>query len=183
MIKDEEIIYNIKLGEREALELLFFSVEKRMTKILNKYEYFFKTYNYDRDDVRQLLRNTIMNSIDSYCVSKGKFFQFCVFAFQSEIARIARSNYIDFENQKICALGDSEIENFSSPTESSVTEVTYLHSTLDEIKDMGEIEYDIIILLVKGYSYEEISNKLNLNKKQVSNRIEKVRRYMKEKNK
>lgn len=28
MIKDEEIIYNIKLGEREALELLFLVLRK-----------------------------------------------------------------------------------------------------------------------------------------------------------
>ncbi len=182
MIKDEELIYNIKLGEREALELLFFSVEKRMQKILNKYNYFFKTYNYDKDDVRQLLRNSIMNAINSYCVSKGKFFQYCIFAFQSEVARVARENYLDFENQRLCQLVDSEIENFAAIGESQPPTLATLSTTLDDIKDIGEKEYDIIVLLVKGYSYEEIGDQLNIDKKQVSNRIEKVRRYMKSKN-
>jgi argininosuccinate lyase len=182
MIKDEELIYNLKMGEREALELLFFSVEKRMQKILNKYSYFFKTYNYDKEDVRQLLRNSTMNAINTYCVEKGKFFQYCIFAFQSEIARVARENYLDFENQKLCQLEDSEIENFPALGESQPTSLVTLSTTLDDIRDIGEKEYDIIVLLVKGYSYEEIGDQLNIDKKQVSNKIEKVRRYMKSKN-
>lgn len=183
MIKDEELIYNIKLGEREALELLFFSLEKRMQKILNKYSYFFKTYNYDKEDVRQLLRNSIVAAINTYCVDKGKFFQYCIFTFQSEVARVARENYLDFENQKICQLSDSEIENYPAVGQSTPPTLCYLNSTLDEIKGIGETEYEIIVLLVKGYSYEEIGTQLKMDKKQVSNKIEKVRRYMKVKNK
>jgi DNA-binding CsgD family transcriptional regulator len=176
-ISDEEIIYNIKLGREEALRLLLFLYEKKLIYEIKKYELVFNQIGYSYDDELRLIDSVVYNAIAYFAFNNATFLHYCKNVTKRTIIDIYRENLkssyanISFDSDYI----DLRLSDDST----QIVEQANFELLLKAIRQDSEENYQIVSLLLDGFSYQEIADKLHYDVKHLSYLIQKIRKKFK----
>lgn len=183
-ITDEELIYNIYLGNGEAKRLLYFRLEKKMRRIINNFEYSLKKNGFQKEDFGALIWESIGKALKKYNVKQGVFYSYCSIVLKMDIIDILRKKTFEQTNVRISSLqyDDNEVDYCETLADNSAPiEMKFdLNDAMERIKKLGEKYYSIMMLLYKGYSYKEIASILEINEKKLCNMIYYIRKKIKE---
>lgn len=182
-ITDEELIYNIYLGNREAKELLYFRYEKKMGKTMKQYEITLKKNGYLKEDIEGLIWEYVGKSLGKYESKKGAFFPYCQKIVKMDlIDKLRKRSYENYGIKVDNQIEDKDISYCETFADSSVNlERAYnLTEVIEMIKELGEKEYLIFELLYKGYSYKEIADIMKVSFKKVCNIVCSMRKKIKD---
>ena len=187
---DNELIYMIRCGSKEAFDLLSSRYEKIIRRFI--YEYFQDTYiyGYDLDDILEECLITFYDVLFCFNEEKGIFYTYVIQSIRFRIYDLIKSsfsrkntgfNYLTTE--LICYdLGGSSknLDAYSRNDEESHPIYQFiLQETTNVIfgknSNLLEIEKQILSLKVMGYSIIEISEKLDINRKKIEYIIKSAR--------
>lgn len=176
MMTDEELIYNYRMGNMEALSLLFYSYGKKVIPFYRKYENIFRLIGYDDDDMKGFVRSTVLQSIDKYTFGDRSFNTFYsnvadrqVITLYRQVKSHAAEKYID----ETISLSDVEVvEKISNSNTEDAVDVSLV---LEKVKQIGEKEYKILKYYLEGNKYNQIAKLMNMKTKSVSNYLQKIR--------
>lgn len=179
LVPDDELIEQIRFKNDLALDLL-----------LKKYELFVQSwislilkghiYN-DREDLLQIGMLAVYESIDNYDPRLGNFYNFA----KSIAVFEMRDAYLDeIEKPHYYSLNDNMVAYLADNYNPFIYENQRMHRieelmiTLKNSRLICDEFKEIFILYVKGYSYLEISQILNISLKRVDNAIQRVRKVL-----
>lgn len=169
LINDDELIYLIRQGKKEAEELLFSIYRTKLGQVLTSIEkYFYEKIDFDT--IKQLYLESIYDSILFYEYDKGLFYSFLV-----GMVRYAFVNYF----RKYSKIYQNEIPNDDKLNNESEVAISFIDSKfysnhfdsnyyLEIVRKESELEYQLIVMWMKGYSYDEIGKILKISKKRIS---------------
>ena len=157
---------------------------RMVESIISSYNSEFGDYKLNRDDLRQEAYIALFDACKSYKV--GMDTKFSTFAYTCIKRRVHRfySRYVR------CYLKEStSLDSFETRDpgflyyDSCVNENAYNKERENRIETlkllMDSLNYEdrtIVDMRMNNYSYEEISNKLNINRKRVDNRLNKIKK-------
>lgn len=174
---DEELIYNYRLGNKEALSFLFCLYEKKVKLFYYKYENIFKAVGYDNDDMKIFIEECVMKAVNGYQFGTKRFnTYYSSVAYRNVVSlyREIEGTYDEKKYDNTISLSDYNVEerlNFDD-IEKNVIEINFV---LDQIRKIGEKEYLIIKYYLEGHSHKEIAEKMSIKVKSVTNYIQKIR--------
>lgn len=183
---DEMVLIN-KVRE-ECDDFAFGEIVKEYARmvesIISSYNSEFGDYKLNRDDLRQEAYIALFDACKSYKI--GMDTKFSTFAYTCIKRRVHRfySRYVR------CYLKEStSLDSFETRDpgflyyDSCVNENAYNKERENRIETlkllMDSLNYEdrtIVDMRMNNYSYEEISNKLNINRKRVDNRLNKIKK-------
>lgn len=174
---EEELIYNLRIGNKEALSLLLFIYEKKVVPFYNQYENVFEKNGYDKDDMKAFVRENVLTALKNFHFGKRKFnTYYSTIAYRNIITlyRNIEGKYEEKFTGGEISLSDSEIESTILSSNSLSNEID-ASLILDKIKEISDKDYKIMTLYLEGYSYEEIADMLSTSVKSISNHLQKIR--------
>lgn len=178
---EEELVYNIRLGNEEALSFLFCLYETKVRPFYIKFENIFKAVGYDNEDIKIFVKNCVLLALGGYKFGDKKFNTYYSYVAYREAISLYRSIEGTYDEKTVnnsIRLSDYSVEERIEYRESEKAKIE-LNFVLEKIKEIGEKEYKIMIYYLCGDSYQEIAEKMNLNIKSVTNYIQKVREKLK----
>lgn len=180
VLTDEELIYNIRFGNREALELLYFRYETIFRKELEAYSDFFKKIGYDNEDIKIFMWEVLKMSVNKFNYVEGIFFCFSLKIFHFEIINLYRTEIYYRKNNKISFGYNVDLDEVFCDSNCLAEERYDFNLIINSINELSENEKSVMKLLLKGYSYQEIQKITNLSKKTIEYIISKTRKKLKE---
>ena len=178
---DEELVYNIRLGNKEALKLLFFRYEKKLGNYLYSFNGLLKRNGYDYEDNKMLIYKSILDSLERFEINLGNFYSFALLHLRNDIVDILRKNTFETK-MNITSLDDEaeEISYLNDYYKEENNEIGFeLNKVLEKIKKIGNVHYEVMKMKINGYSHKQISKKLNISEKRVDNIVFYVRKKLK----
>ena len=177
---DEELVYNYRLGNKEALSFLFSLYEKKVAPFYYKYEKIFKAVGYDSDDMKMFVYDCVLKAVNGYQFGNKKFnTYYSSIAYRSIISlyRSIEGKYEEKIGDYSLRLSENNVEEtfYYNDHENDNKELNYV---LERIKEIGEKEFLIIKYYLEGNSYKEIADKMSIKVKSVTNYIQKIRRKL-----
>ena len=180
-IKDEELIYNIRLGNREARESLFFNCEKKLGAYTNKYRFQLAKYGIRSEDVKGLIWESIVKSISKYEFHSGIYYSYATLILKNMIIDITRRKNVDIDTlyTDTCEKNGDSIFDTLSDAQIDYEKDAFFGDVLHAIDELGEECTRVVNLLYNGYSHEEIAKMLNMSKKHVEYVVAKIKKSLK----
>jgi RNA polymerase sigma factor (sigma-70 family) len=178
---DEELVYNYRLGNKEAMSFLFSLYETKVKPFYYKYENIFRSIGYDNEDMKMFVRECILRALDGFQFGSKKFnTYYSSIAYRSVISlyRDIEGTYEEKMSDNPINLSDSCIEErfYYQDQENKRNELNFI---LEKIHEIGEKEYQIITYYLEGNTYKEIADKMSMKVKAVTNYIQKIRTKLK----
>ncbi len=188
---DSELTYYLRENSEEAQDILYQKYKYIIEVLLNKYKRVFYALNIDYDEVRQEANLAFTNAIYSFQDDKdaalSTFISLCV---ERKIKNVIKK----YETNKTKAFSDSlSLDNtsYDVPLENIIGDnkyeplrnletkdtLEYINNKVKEILSINELE--VYNLMIDGFSYIEIANKLNRTPKQIDNTIQRIRTKLK----
>ena len=184
---DNELVFYLNDNNEEAIDIIYDKYKYIIDVIINKYKRVFYALNIDVEEVRQeanlAFSYAIFNYSDNKDASLSTFINLCVERrvravikkYESNKSRIM-SESISFDSK----LGDVSLDNIIGDdtyeplrTLENIDMLEYLNNEVKNI--LSKSELDVYNLLVDGFSYIEIAEKLNKTPKQIDNTIQRIR--------
>ena len=184
-LSNDEIILQIRKENREAKELLFLYFEKHIAVIRKLVEKDFSYLGISREDLKYIIFAETLNVIKMYEFDKSVFFAFWkLWMIRYLRNRLKGSAHTSISGEKInLSLSDYPFENFynkNNPLEEYILSDFYRDS-LDKVDSFyGNIDKKILKLWSEGFSYEEISQRLNISLHKVTYSIYRSIKLLKE---
>ena len=178
---EEELIYNYRLGNKEALSFLFCLYETKVVPFYAKYENIFKMVGYDNQDMKLFVRNCVMQAALGYMFGDKKFNTYYSSIAYRGVVSLYRSIEGTYEEKSFgnsISLSDYYVEERINYMEKESDRIE-LNIVIEKIKEIGEKEYKIMNYYLEGNTYQEIAEKMSMKVKTVTNYIQKVRRKLK----
>ena len=192
---DNELIYMIRCGSKEAFDLLSYKYEK----IIGKYVYEnFKDsyiYGYDIDDVIQECFITFYDVLYCFNEDKGAFYSYVIQSIRYRIYDLIKSSLSSkksgFNYLTLDLLNDESLSNIKNielygneceethPINNFILKETACSIFGDESL-LLDLEKQVLSLKIMGYSIAEISRKLKINRKKVEYIIKISRKKVKQ---
>lgn len=180
---DEELIKEFRGGSEQAFEIIVSRYLGLISSAAKKYRGLWS--DTDDSDMIQEGMVALLSACRSYDSSKGMSFKnylmLCVENRYRSILRSARRKS-SVPTAKIISIEDEQ-EVAVDPTETSLPEFVETMEYIDDLhrilKDsLSELEYKVAILHLSGYTYREISEKLNVSQKTVDNAHTRIRQKL-----
>lgn len=195
---DNELLYLISENNEEATELFYEKYKSSIETISKKYYKLAKTAGIELNDLYQEGMLGLATAIETYKNHKDtKFSTFANLCIKRSIISYIRQN----TNIKHKSLNNSlPIDTPINPNSKSLIEILkdtnnidpeqiYISSEQeDEILErvrgiLTELESDVFLLRIKGFSYQEIAMLLNITKKSAEHSMKRVRDKIEKMNK
>lgn len=187
IITNEELVEKIKVGDEEALDQLFSRFQLHIQKLARSYFLF----GGDHQDLVQEAMIGLYSACNSY--KKEMFTSFYSFACLCMKRRVlsaiksAGRNKNKALNESLSIYGmmeDDHVElyipqNILFPDEKIEQNEKYEEVKEIIVKTLSKLELKILSLYLKGLSYEEISQKLDITKKSVDNALSRIKNKLK----
>ena len=180
MLSDDELILQIKKNNLEALELLFFKYEINFNFLIKKLGNYFKPLNYDKEDLKIIMKTNMLNIIKLYDINKASFSAFWILMEKRHLIKIYREKNVDIKSSIINTSLDEQKSDFilnkylvETPLEKYIMKDDYNFFINKIEENVGEYYKNILLLWSKGYSYNEIAKIYNITPIQVNNYIQK----------
>ncbi len=190
-MKDEDLALKARAGDEDALECLLERYKPLMRSLAGRYY----IRGADNDDVIQEAMIGLFKAVQSYDPASG-------LSFSAVVSRRSEQEIIDAirkaEAGKHSILNDSlSLEHYypkseeeamrlsgtaQKPARSTTEAEEEILQTLRSLKEkLSDLEYKILRLRLKGLSYREIAERLELkNSKSVDNALQRVRRKLRD---
>ena len=181
MIGEEELIYNYRLGNKEALSFLFYIYEKKVTPFYSQYWKIFKANGYELDDMKGFVRKCVLTAIKGYQYGDRNFnTYYSTIAYRAVIGlyRNISGKIENIEFNRTLSLSDIEVQERIACIEEDDEEEIKYQKLLEKIKELNPKDYQIISEYINGSSYKEIAEKMNLTVKSVSNHLQKIKKNL-----
>ena len=192
---DNELVYMIRCGSKEAFESLSYKYEKIIKKYI--YDYFQDTYIYgfDLDDIMEECLITFYDVLFCFNERKGIFYTYVMQSIRFRIYDLIKFSFCSKNNGFNYVTSDllcydisnlaKNIDSYSRCDEESHPVNQYIlrettNVIFGENSNLLEIEKQILSLKVMGFSVNEISNKLNINRKRIEYIIRNAREKIKD---
>lgn len=180
-MKEEELVYNYRLGNKGAISSLFSIYEKKVVPFYNQYEKIFEANGYDYEDMKGFVRKCVLTSIQNYRFGEKSFNTYYSAVAYRSVITLYRQIEGKVENKMIdysLSLSDVEVQdrfNYQISEEKKID----LDLVMEKVKSIGEIDYKILKYYLEGNSYNEIAKKVGLKPKSVCNYLQKIRSKLK----
>lgn len=137
----------------------------------------------EKEDLQQEGRIGLLYAVRSYRESEGvKFTTYACRCIKNQILR-AVANAAANSNSILTKAESLENIDVADITEDAIVDTVYYRSLLELfLKNVASDDRKVIELYLEGYTYKEISEKLDVAVKSVDNTIQRVRRKNKEGN-
>ena len=186
-ISDEELINQIRENDPQALNEI---IERYKSLIEIRVSNYFIN-GAEKDDLMQEGRIGLFKAIMNYDSSKDASFNtFANLCIERQLINAVKNsnrqkhmplnNYVSLNGSD----DDSSSENIDTVLNNSVedpldtiTKKEYMNEINDTLdKNLSDFEKNVLDLLLKGYKYEEIAQKLDSNSKAIDNAIQRIRK-------
>ena len=180
-MKEEELVFNYRLGNEEALSFLFSIYEKKVVNFYDKNDKIFELMGYDKEDRKAFVRRCVYIAVTTYQFGDKSFNTYYSAIANREIINAYRQikatsaqRYID---PNVC-LSDNLMLEKIVVEEENIHDID-LSMVMEKVKEFGEVDYKILKLFIEGNTYVQIGEKLKLKPKSVSNHMQKIRSKLK----
>ena len=186
-ISDEELINQIRNNDPQALNEI---IERYKSLIEIRVSNYFIN-GAEKDDLMQEGRIGLFKAIMNYDSSKDASFNtFANLCIERQLINAVKNsnrqkhmplnNYVSLNGSD----DDSSSENIDTVLNNSVedpldtiTKEEYMNEINDTLdKNLSDFEKNVLDLLLKGYKYDEIAQKLDSNSKAIDNAIQRIRK-------
>ena len=186
-ISDEELINQIRNNDPQALNEI---IERYKSLIEIRVSNYFIN-GAEKDDLMQEGRIGLFKAIMNYDAEKDASFNtFANLCIERQLINAVKNsnrqkhmplnNYVSLNGSD----DDSSSENIDTVLNNSVedpldtiTKKEYMNEINDTLdKNLSDFEKNVLDLLLKGYKYEEIAQKLDSNSKAIDNAIQRIRK-------
>ena len=186
-ISDEELINQIRENDPQALNEI---IERYKSLIEIRVSNYFIN-GAEKDDLMQEGRIGLFKAIMNYDAEKDASFNtFANLCIERQLINAVKNsnrqkhmplnNYVSLNGSD----DDSSSENIDTVLNNSVedpldtiTKKEYMNEINDTLdKNLSDFEKNVLDLLLKGYKYEEIAQKLDSNSKAIDNAIQRIRK-------
>ena len=186
-ISDEELINQIRNNDPQALNEI---IERYKSLIEIRVSNYFIN-GAEKDDLMQEGRIGLFKAIMNYDSSKDASFNtFANLCIERQLINAVKNsnrqkhmplnNYVslngsddDSSNENIYTVLNNSVED---PLD-TITKKEYMNEINDTLdKNLSDFEKNVLDLLLKGYKYEEIAQKLDSNSKAIDNAIQRIRK-------
>ena len=186
-ISDEELINQIRNNDPQALNEI---IERYKSLIEIRVSNYFIN-GAEKDDLMQEGRIGLFKAIMNYDAEKDASFNtFANLCIERQLINAVKNsnrqkhmplnNYVSLNGSD----DDSSSENIDTVLNNSVedpldtiTKEEYMNEINDTLdKNLSDFEKNVLDLLLKGYKYEEIAQKLDSNSKAIDNAIQRIRK-------
>ncbi len=181
---DFELIYLIKEESDIALDIMFEKYEPLIKKICSHYFFCYQNIKIDYDDLLQEGRIGLFKAIKGYDSSQNVlFYTFATICIKRAILSFLNRN-MNTKNivlsQAIIYENDEELDRseISSDIFSFVSDNDCINNIIKFKNSLDFIDANVFELRFNMFSYEEIANLLGLTKKNVDNRIMKIKKKL-----
>ncbi len=181
---DYELIYLIKEDNEEALNILVEKYQPLIRKIASHYQ---KSYNHVKVEYEELIQEGnigLIESIKSFKTDKEVlFFTFAFLCIKRKIYNFLKKTST---NKNIALLTSMSLEesivkdsiNYEEPL-NLIEDEKFIDNIINFKNNLDFIDSNIFELRYNSFSYIEISQLLNINKKTVDNRLVKIKNKLK----
>lgn len=189
-ISDDELILMIRAGNEEAFNRLYKKYESFIKAWAMKSLKTQKSHLVELNDLLQIGRMEFWRILDKYREEEGIFYSFlkiCIERVFYNYVKTFSHNKIDNYNELSLDAHINEdgettfLEFYECETASRPDKIYELQEEIEKIYTSGidEFEAKIISFRMAGFSYKEISEKLNLTRKQVDNHLMRIKNKIK----
>lgn len=185
---DEYYVSLAKTGNERAFEYI---IKKYKGLVVNESKPFF-IRGAEREDVLQEGNIGLFKAISTYSEEKGPFAAFAKLSIRAQIltaVESANKKGNTILNQSVSMDGDDRsgedtrnaIENMSTESENDPESMFIKEEEGETVRkiikaNLTVFEQNVLELILEGYSYEEIAEKLNKSKKSVDNAKQRIRK-------
>lgn len=186
---DSQLLTLIAEKNEDAENILFAKYKYIIDLLVNKYRLIAKKYKIEYQDIYQISLIAYYEAIDSYnekLSSLPTFITLCINrkinSFLTQISTI--KNRLNLSNISLEYITNDNIDyllkNDTNNPYYIIAEKDNLNTTLQLIKNLlSKKEKEVFILFINGYSYVEIANIFDVNKKKIDNTIQRIKRKIK----
>ena len=190
-INDNELIFMVKEQDEDAQNILFNKYYFFIRKIINKYHRICYSIGVDIKDLLQESLIGFYDAINSYKEDYNTNFKtFLTLCIERRLNNIIRyynsnkqktlSNYLTIEKIEELNLSKIISDNNKNDPLNLINENEILYENLTSIKKvLSKQELKVFSLLINGFSYKDISLKLNITYKAVNSTIFRIRKKIK----
>ena len=182
-LSDEELIKGFLSGDDEAFEVIVSRYLGLISTVARKYRGM--SSDIDDNDMIQEGMVALLSACRTYDASKGMSFKnyliLCVEnRYRTMLRACARQRAVPARN--MISLEDESDAAFD-PTVTSLPEMVETREYIDSLhrilkNSLSSLEYKVAILHLSGYSYKEISKRLNIPLKSVDNAQTRIRQKL-----
>ena len=189
-LNDSELVLLARCGVVKALILL---EKKYHPYIINWVRHFLRKpeyYKLSYEDLRQQALQCFYRSLTRFRDEEGFFYMYLLTSVRNEVYSEVRQTLANNEHRRCLSL-DQEISTPEGDTFAAFAESDEILAKPQRLLQLQEginfmlnhpqlsaIEKTIVEMIVGGYSYKEIADKLGITPKDVDNRYQKVRRIL-----
>lgn len=180
MTDEIELIDRVKSGDKQAESELIKEVKAQISSVVLAYKKSFSDLGIDSDDAVQRLLLKVPAIVQAYDPEKNEFFSY--------VKTCARNLF-----NSICTKRKKTLEAFAPVSTEKMSEYGDGGKTISEFESeeivekffaearaiLNENEYRALVLFGNGYSYEEISESLGVERKKVDNLLYSARKKIK----
>lgn len=179
-LTDEKLIDRVKAGDKQAESELIREVKSQISGVVSSYKKSFGRLGIDEDDAVQRLLLKVPAIVQTYDPEKNEFSSYVKTCARNLFNTICTKRkktletFVDVSSEKLSGYGDGgkAISEFESEE--------IVNKFFDEARAiLNENEYRALVLFGNGYSYEEISENLGVERKKVDNLLYSARKKIK----
>lgn len=164
---DDELIYLIRQGNKEAERLLFSRYEKSLGFFLSRIENYIYQ-NIDQEQIMSIYYESYLKSLKCYDYKKGLFLTYLKNYFRYALIRYYNENLDYFNNERLLEENEEiKINNLKLYDGNYILNQFSFNDALYKLKEKDMTLYHILILYLQGYSYNEIEKITNIKEKQI----------------
>lgn len=193
-LTDEELLEKIKNGDDKAENEIFARYKDLVTKISRSYF----IVGGDLEDLNQEGMIGLYKAIKGYSVHKETSFKtFAIICIKHQIQSAIKkantnknkplSSAVSFQSFQDGKSSDSidylpiELVLSSTPAEEVIDKENYINLKKTIKSTLSEMEYNVLKLYLKGFSYKEISAMLKISEKSIDNSLSRIKTKLREK--
>ena len=193
-LTDEELLEKIKNGDDKAENEIFARYKDLVTKISRSYF----IVGGDLEDLNQEGMIGLYKAIKGYSAHKETSFKtFAIICIKHQIQSAIKkantnknkplSSAVSFQSFQDGKSSDSidylpiELVLSSTPAEEVIDKENYINLKKTIKSTLSEMEYNVLKLYLKGFSYKEISAMLKISEKSIDNSLSRIKTKLREK--
>lgn len=176
---DYELIYLIKEENEVALDIMFKKYEPLIRKIAGHYFYLFEN-KMSLEELIQEFRISLYQALISYKTSSDiMFYTYFLYILKSKINELYKYYHRKKRNFATLELEENSIVNYDEPLKLTMTN-EFVDMLIKFKNDIDFKDANILEMRFNNFSYKEISLFLEIPIKEVDNRIQKIRKKLKQ---
>ncbi len=172
---DEELVNRIRNSDADAFACLY----SRYFPKIRAMAYPFQGLGYDLDDLVQEAAIGFYTAINVYNGKDSSFSTFSYLCMRRMLISLVRANNRKGNIPKDSVINSDDISfgisSSDDPEQLYIAKENFLRLKNRILSELSKLERNVLFYYIAGYSYDDISEKLNISKKSVNNALQRMR--------